>query len=378
MNTPDTTTIALDIRFRVPSGASIAIQNLVKGLICQAPAGLRFVAVRYQSQSLLPELSELDAIVVPRMSKPLELIWNELRLPGLLSKQGVDLYHGMKQCAPHRLRCPHVHTVDAIKRGSAEDLPLPLGQRLYLRWHACAVYKRSKHLMPVSKHVGQFLIDELGVGPERITVIHNGVDEVFHQHTQAAGKPRGGHLEIDTPFILCVGSVIPLKNQLAVVEALARIADRVPHHLALLGRSDPAYAQQINQAAERGGIAERLHWVGFVDTEGLIEHLCSAELMVHVSRTEGFCLATGEAMACGLPLVLSDRGALREQCGDIALYIDDPDDHDALAKTLIRVLGDADLRESMRRRGMERAAELTWPEAARRTLGVYSGLLPGA
>ncbi len=369
------TTIALDIRFRVASGSSISIRNLCMCLVRQAPPEVRFVTVRYRDQDLPPELDDLESVTVPNMSAPLELIWNEVRLPGLLARDGVQLYHGMKQCAPYRLRCPSVHTVDAIKRGSTDDLPIPLGPRLYFGWHVCYIYKHSDHLLPVSQYVGDFLADELRIDPDRITVVHNGVHDKFLESDRADAERIDNPLGINAPFVVCVGSVIPLKNQLAVVEALSKIADRVPHHLAILGREDPEYAQQIRHAAEAGGISDRLHWVGFVGTDRLMRHLHTADAMVHVSRTEGFGLATGEAMACGLPLVLTDRGALREQCGDAAFYINDPDDHDTLADQLLHVLTDPDLRETMRQRGLKRAAFLNWPEAARKTLDVYQRLL---
>lgn len=368
-------TIALDIRFRVPSGSSIALQNLSSCLVRQAPPDIRFITVRYQQQSLPPELDALDAVVVQKMSAPVELLWNEVRLPGLLERRGVDLYHGMKQCAPLRLRCPSVHTVDAIKRGSNDELPIPLGPRLYFGWYVCNIYKRSDHLLPVSRHVGNFLIRRLRISPDRVTVVHNGVNSVFLETERPDPDSIENPLGINAPFIVCIGSVIPLKNQLGVVKALSKIADRVPHHLAILGREEPGYAQQIREAAQAGGIADRLHWIGFVDTDGLIRHMHAADAMVHVSRTEGFCLATGEAMASGLPLVLTDRGALREQCADAARYIIDPDDHDALADQMHRLLTDPSLRESMRLRGLKRAAALSWPEAAEKTLDVYHRLL---
>jgi glycosyltransferase involved in cell wall biosynthesis len=103
--------------------------------------------------------------------------------------------------------------------------------------------------------------------------------------------------------------------------------------------------------------------------------MCHAQAMVHVSRTEGYCLSTGEAMACGLPLVLTDRGGLREQCGDAAMYIEDPDDHAALSEVLLKVLTDAPLQQAMRQRGRARAASLSWSESARRILQVYQALL---
>jgi len=368
-------TIALDLRFRVPSGASIAMQQLFRRLLGQAPPGVRFVSIRYEDQELVTELEDLESLVVPKMSALMELAWNEFRLPGLMRKAGVDLYHGLKQCAPYRTACKTVHTVDAVKRGSGDALPLPLSHRLYFGAHVCHVYKRSEHLMPVSDHVGAFLRADLKIDPERMTVVHNGVDDPFLEAGRNRDGSTGNPLNLAAPMILSVGTLIPLKNQLATVKALATIADRVPHHLVLLGREDAEYGKQVREAAEAGGIADRVHFVGFVDAAGLMGFLTAAELMVHVSRTEGFCMATGEAMACGLPLILTDRGGLKEQCLEAAVYLDDPDDHDGLANHLLRVLTDPDMRDTMRQRGLDRAGELSWDEAAKKTLAVYEHVL---
>ncbi len=338
---------------------------------------MRFVLVRYSEQSLPKELASLDSVIVPRMPMPLEVLWNELNLPRLLGRKAVDLYHGLKQCAPLRLRCPQVHIVGAIKRGGDDDLPIPLGPRLYWAWYACAVYRRSKHLMPVSGYVGDFLTDKLGIDPGKVTVVHNGISDMFLNARQRSHGGAADQLEPGTPYIVCVGSVIPLKNQLAVVRALAKIADRVPHHLVLLGREDPAYAKRVQDAADELRITARLHRAGFIHSDGLVKHMLGAEAMVHVSRTEGCCLATGEAMACGLPLVLTDRGGLREQCQDAAVYIDNPDDHDALAEAMLQVLSDPAKRQAMRQQGLDRSVAMTWDHAARANLEIYQRVLAG-
>jgi len=369
------TTIALDIRFRTISGSSIAIQQLTRSLIEFAPSSFRFVLIRYPDQVLLDELDALESIFVPKMSMLAELVWNELKLPGLLKCNTVDLYHGMKQCGAFRTGCPQVHTVDAIKRGSADEVPMPLAPRLYCGLYVCGRYKRSDHLMPVSSYVGRFLTEDLGIEQNRITVVNNGVADRFLEAGRSRNGQRRDPLGVNAPYVINVGSVIPLKNQLAAVRALARIADKVPHHLVLLGREDPVYGPSVREAAEQAGIRDRLHHVGFVEADGLADFLLAADLMVHTSRTEGFSLAISEAMACGLPLVVTRRGGMEEQCGDAAMYFDNPDDHDALAEILLQVLADPARCETMRRRGLERAASLSWPEAARKTLDVYQRLL---
>lgn len=378
MRVPHLTRIALDIRFRTISGSSIAIQHLARSLVELAPADVGFVPVRYPDQTLTDPLDALDAIHVPKMPVLAELAWNELKLPGLLKSNGVDLYHGMKQCGPLRLHCPQVHTVDAIKRGAADELPMPLVPRLYWGRYVCGRYKRSDHLMPVSDYVSRFLTDCLGIEPDRLTVVNNGVAQRFLEAGRSRNGKRFDPLTLNAPYVINVGAVIPLKNQIAAVQALARIADRVPHHLVLLGQEDPVYGPKVREAAQRAGLADRVHHVGFVEPDGLIEFLLGADIMAHTSRTEGFSLAISEAMACGLPLIVTRRGGLNEQCGDAALYLENPDDHDTLAELMRGVLTDTTQRETMRQRGLERVAPMSWPAAARKTLGVYNRLLSTA
>jgi glycosyltransferase involved in cell wall biosynthesis len=89
---------------------------------------------------------------------------------------------------------------------------------------------------------------------------------------------------------------------------------------------------------------------------------------------EGFGMPVLEAMAAGLPVLAANRAALPEVCGDAALLVD-PEDVEALAAALERLMVDEGLREQLVARGLIRAAEFSWEKTAEQTWSVYQGLL---
>ena len=108
---------------------------------------------------------------------------------------------------------------------------------------------------------------------------------------------------------------------------------------------------------------------GYVADADRAALLSGAEALVYPSLYEGFGLPVLEAMACGTPVVASNRPALPEVAGDSALLVD-PEDPHQLAQAIERVLSDERLRRVLRQRGLERAARFSWDETARRTAAV--------
>lgn len=201
-------------------------------------------------------------------------------------------------------------------------------QRLYTalnaRWERDA-FARAGVVVAVSERVRGELAS-IGVAPDRVRVIPNGVDpDEFRPGTESRtklGLPEG------VPLALFVGDIrTPLKNVGGVLEAVARVPGL---HVAVAGgvEGSPAPAH-----AARLGLADRVHFLGYRrDVPALLR---AADLLVHPSRYETFSLVVLEAMASGLPVVTAatvGAAPLVAEAGGVVLG--SPDDGDALVDAL--------------------------------------------
>jgi glycosyltransferase involved in cell wall biosynthesis len=126
---------------------------------------------------------------------------------------------------------------------------------------------------------------------------------------------------------------------------------------------------EVQAAAERLG-GRQVHWLGYVTAERLLECYRRAAALVFPSLHEGFGLPVLEAMASGCPVACSGTTSTGEVAGDAALTFD-PEDRGEVAERVHRVLTDTNLREELRRRGLERAATFSWQRTARESLMIY-------
>ncbi len=191
------------------------------------------------------------------------------------------------------------------------------------------------------------LAADLGVPAERISVAVPGTDP----QPQA---PGGG----DPPVLLTVATLIRRKGHDVLVDALARLKDLAFESRIVGGEVDPAFAARIKAAVAAAGLSEKVRFLGEVADPS--EHYASADVFVLPSRYEGYGMVFAEALARGLPVVAARAGAVPEVVPEAAGALVPPDDPEALAAALRRLLVDADARARARR--ASRAAGLALPD----------------
>lgn len=231
---------------------------------------------------------------------------------------------------------------------------------------------RADRVIAISEHTKADLVRETGVDPDRVWVVPLAVDPRFAPATADEKRRIREALGLRTEFVLFpVGTVTPRKN----VDGLLRaFADAFPDlstrpALVLTGPKELPESTRARIAELGLELSVRAANVRYPDDLGAL--YSAARFGVYPSLYEGFGLPPLEAMACDLPMLVSNRTSCPEVVGDAALLVD-PGNHDALVSGLRRMEDDAELREELRRRGRQHVEDPTgaWDRVARQTLAV--------
>lgn len=229
-------------------------------------------------------------------------------------------------------------------------------RRLYRAWHAhvgLAAARKALAVVTVSAFSRAELLTLCGLEPERVVVIRGGVDDRFRPDADRERVASTYGLEL--PYVLTVGTADPRKNLSALSETARRL-----HTLGMQLVWAGGVRRQVHAAVALDGVRA----LGYVPDEALPGLYAGAEAFVLPSLYEGFGLPCLEAMACGTPVVASDRGALAETCAGAALLVD-PRDPAAVAEAVVRAATDEALRAQLRSKGLERASRASWDHTAR-------------
>lgn len=211
-----------------------------------------------------------------------------------------------------------------------------------------------------------------GLDPGRIDVIHHGVDaHAFRPAPEPVVADVRRRFAISGPYALFVGGIEPRKNLERLVRAFGRLRGLDDVSLVIAGGPVRWFPQAVEQlddsiAALPAAVRARVVRTGYVSQPDKVALMTGATLLVYPSRYEGFGFPVMEAFAAGLPVLTSNVSSLPEVAGDAAELVD-PDDTDAIAATLGRMLQDRDLLDNLAAAGVARVSGFTWEATARAT-----------
>lgn len=236
--------------------------------------------------------------------------------------------------------------------------------------------KTADLVIAVSEHTRQQIVRLLGIAKEKVFTVYSGIDPLFLQPRSelddSAVMRRYG---IDYPYILFVGNIDPRKNIRGLITAYAMYARRHQFcaRLIIAGKETSQAANELAVIDELG-VQDMVDYLGYVPRGDLPALYARARVFIFPSFLEGFGFPVLEAMSCGTPVIVSDTSALPEVAGNAAYYVA-PGSEAGIAKALLDVMTKPRLRDSMIKKGLERARMFRWERTARETMACYRTLL---
>ncbi len=330
---------------------------------------------------LHPASTPFDSI-----SENLAKLWFEqVSFPGVCRRQGLELAHVPYFASPLFPTTPTVVTVHDLIPMLLPVYRSSIWVRLYTLLVAVAA-KRADMVLTDSEASKWDIVRLLDIPAERVRVIYLAADDIYQpvldRHRLAETRRKYG---LPESYLLYLGGFDQRKNVPTLLRAFAQLAkdsgirdsrleigeSRVS--LVVAGRlleKGSDFFPDPRPIVQELGIEERVVFTGWVAEEDKPALYSGARALVFPSFYEGFGLPPLEALACGTPVIASNRGSLPEIVGDGGLLVE-PDDVEGLATAMEKLLNDESLWADLRQKGLAHAARFSWEKTARETLAVY-------
>jgi glycosyltransferase involved in cell wall biosynthesis len=300
------------------------------------------------------------------------LIRIPLTLSAELRRHPVDVLH-VQFTAPPFAPCPVVVSIHDL---SFEHLPQTFKKRsrAQLRLTVRRSARKASQVVALSEHARSDILDTYGLKPEKVTVIPLAPPPHFGPVTDQAELERVRQTyDIDSDYILSVGSIQPRKNLSRLIAAYSSLRRARPEgklpKLVLVGKCAWLYDELLRTIKELE-VCNSVILTGYVPEADLPALYSGALCFVYPSYFEGFGLPPLEAMKCGAAVIVGNRTSLPEVVGDAGMLVD-PFNVDDIALAIEKLISDSNLRLHLRAKGLERAQLFDWRETARQTLAVY-------
>ena len=319
-------------------------------------------------------------VTIRRLSMPFYPLWEQIALPRAASHDRLDILHCLGNTAP--LVMPSsvrlvLSLMDVMFLQTGKFVPKPTNNyqalgRVYRRVVVPHCARSAKQIITISEFSRNDILQWVsGLEPARVHVTHLSCDAAFKAASAQAHQSSESPIVGSRPYIFTLGAEDPRKNTLRLVKVYLSLLQKhvIAEDLVISG-----YANWEQSAAYRAvksaGATDRVKFLSFVSINQLAELYRNATLFVYPSLYEGFGIPLLEAFSSGCPVIASNVTSIPEVGGKAALYFD-PLNENEITQTLLQVLNDANLRNSLKELGYARASQFSWQSTAQQTLAVY-------
>lgn len=346
-------------------GIAVYTENVLNGLF-SIDKNNQYVLI-YRRSDQLGRFAGLPNVTEKVVHAPNKLWWDQVSVPRLARKEGLNLIYNPKLSVPLLTRCKTVlvmHGADQFATAHA----FKWSDRVYFtiaNWLYC---KRASAIITMTNLGASDIARYMGADSKKIHVIN----EAYNEHCRVLENDRliesRSKYSLPERFILYLGGIDPTKNIGNLLRAYASIRKSFPHKLVFVGFNRLKFAEDL-RLIDTLGLRNDVVFTGFVPDEDVPVMYNLADLFIFPSFYEGFGIPVLEAMACGCPVVTTKTGCSPEVAGGAAILVD-PHSPDEIADAAQRVLTDEALRANLVEKGLQRAQQFSWEKCASETLAL--------
>ena len=349
-------------------GIGVYTQNLMDHLL--ALDTTNEYVLFYRNPDFIGRYAAYPRVKEKLVTAPNKWLWDQCAVPVAARKERCDLIFHTKFTVPFFTGCKTVMSIHGASWFVHPELYANKLDLAYIKAMMPLYCRKASAIVSNSELTRQDYIRLFRLPPEKVTVAHLGHSEKYRvMEDREALEAIRAKYHLPGRFILSVVKYDPRKNFENLIAAFRLLRARVPCKLVVVGRGCEKYRAECRM--EEDGIADDVHFTGWVDQEELPALYNLAHCMFFPSVYEEFGIPTCEAMACGCPPVVSNTGALPEIAGDAGMTVD-PFHPAEMADALEKLYTDDALRAERAARCIERAEQFTWENCARKTLDVLN------
>lgn len=335
-------------------------RTLVSNLLHYYPGEEYFLyTTKLSSDASVNKFLNNKSVITRQAQTPFRSLWRSYSIVRNLKEDRIDLYHGLSGEIPFGISKSNIKSLvtihDLIFLVYAETYKAA-DRFLYDRKfrYAC---NNSDKIVAVSKSTKDDLIKYYGVKPSKISVIYQACDPIFYSDRNASDtKTVVSKYNLPKEFLLYVGSVIPRKNLLTVIKAIAILPPQLRVPVVVVGDGGK-YKKEVKSLIYVEKLEKKILWIEDLHDSTQLKALYTlASAFIYPSLYEGFGIPVAEALLSKVPVITSNRSSLPEVAGENSILVD-PESVEEILDGIEKVMTDTSLREKMITEGFRYASE---------------------
>jgi glycosyltransferase involved in cell wall biosynthesis len=361
-----------DIKNPDVGGSEVSLHETFKRLVARGHE-VTLLSSRYDRS--FPEEEEVDGVRVIRRGNrhtfnftvP-RVYWREFRNASI--DIVIDCLNKIPFYSPLFIRRPIFVTIHHIHASSIYgDTFLPAGLYVHLTELLIPLFYRGIPFVTISESTKAELV-RMGLRAENVEIVYCGADHENYGPDES--------LRSTDPLVVCVTRFKKYKGPHLLIKAMEKVRKEIPEaKLILAGKG--AYENKLHALVSKLGLEGAVEIVGYVNREEKANLYRRAQVVVNPSAKEGWGLTVIEANACATPVVAADSQGLRDSVVDGKTGLLYPhSDTDAMARAIVRLLKDKELRTRLGQNGIEWSDRFTWDEAADQTEAIIERVIKNA